>query len=78
MTEEEHAEERTHGPRTRRGGCEADPRLPGGHAVADTIRPRLVWEKGSYPYPSPEVAKVAGYVAFYPEKAEIRVDGEPR
>jgi len=37
--------------------------------------PDLAW---SYPFPAAESAKIAGLVAFYDEKVDTVVDGEPR
>jgi uncharacterized protein (DUF427 family) len=38
------------------------------------LHPDLVW---SYPDPVPECPRIAGLVAFYNEKVDITVDGEP-
>lgn len=35
----------------------------------------LVW---SYPDPIPQAAQIAGLMCFYPDRAELTVDGEPR
>jgi uncharacterized protein (DUF427 family) len=58
----------------------------GGEVVADSSRPRLVWENPSYPLvqdlawsyrtPLPESQKIAGLVAFYNERVELFIDGE--
>ncbi len=34
----------------------------------------IVW---GYPDPLPEVAGIAGYLSFYPDRTEISVDGSP-
>ena len=40
--------------------------------VGDTVQQDLAW---TYDYPLPEVAPIAGMVAFYNEKLDITVDG---
>jgi uncharacterized protein (DUF427 family) len=55
----------------------------GGEVVADTIRPRLVWEvpyyvvedlAWSYRTTLPESQKIAGLVAFYNEEVDLFID----
>src|ERR1700761_8042343 len=41
--------------------------VPGGAAETD-----LIW---TYEHPYPSVAQIAGHVAFYPDRADITVDG---
>jgi uncharacterized protein (DUF427 family) len=40
--------------------------------VGDELREDLVW---SYEFPTPELAKIAGLVAFYDEKVDLFLDG---
>ncbi len=40
--------------------------------VNGTTHENVVW---GYPYPTPESAKIAGYVAFWDEKLDVYVDG---
>lgn len=42
--------------------------------VGETVQPDLAW---TYHYPLPAVAPIAGLVAFYNEKLDIVVDGQP-
>jgi uncharacterized protein (DUF427 family) len=42
--------------------------------VGDEVRPDLAW---SYEFPTVELAKIAGLVAFFDEKVDTFVDGEP-
>jgi uncharacterized protein (DUF427 family) len=42
--------------------------------IGDELRPDLAW---SYEFPTVEMAKIAGLVAFYDEKVDTFVDGEP-
>ena len=44
-------------------------RPPGGDAIED-----VAW---SYPTPLPESTRIAGLLAFYPDKVTVTVDGEP-
>jgi uncharacterized protein (DUF427 family) len=47
------------------------------HYSADldgTVTPDVAW---SYPRPLPESVRIAGLVAFYDHRVEVRVDGEP-
>jgi uncharacterized protein (DUF427 family) len=41
--------------------------------IGDTVVEDVAW---MYRYPLPESQKIAGLVAFYPDKAQITVDGE--
>ena len=41
--------------------------------IADELRPDLAW---SYEFPTAELAKIAGLVAFFDEKVDTFVDGE--
>jgi uncharacterized protein (DUF427 family) len=40
----------------------------------DTVVPDVAW---SYPTPLPESERIAGLIAFYPDRVSITVDGEP-
>ena len=41
--------------------------------AADPTAPPVAW---CYPSPAPRFAQIAGWLAFYPERVECRVDGE--
>lgn len=42
--------------------------------VGDTVHPDLAW---SYEFPIPALAPIAGLVAFFDEKVDVFLDGEP-
>ncbi len=42
--------------------------------AGDTLHPDLAW---SYPEPVPECPRIAGLVAFFNEKVDLVIDGEP-
>lgn len=45
-----------------------------GVRLPDGVRADLAW---SYPIPTPEATRLAGYISFFQEHCEVLVDGEP-
>jgi uncharacterized protein (DUF427 family) len=46
----------------------------GSTEAGGTVHDGVVW---SYDHPKPEVSAIAGMLSFYPDRAEVTVDGKP-